>query len=343
MGLLSDHIDEAARQSLQTMERATTLPVGWGNIRKNTGNSPFWTPCYFNGAELPMYTISSVPSNAYYINLVICCLVNALLTFSTIILNGLTVLAYWKSSQLKKKACYFLVMLLSSSDFVTGVCCNSLYTVYLAAETVGDHSGCYLIELLTPLTNVCCVASASILIVLNFERYLGICHVIFHQKHVTKPRCVMASLIVSFFIFVGLMAHFIAGAILGRLLYAIVVSAIFLTVTLMYVRIFNHNRQMVNPIGHVSQTRHARKMKFLKSCIMIIGASMMCFMPVTLYTVVKRQEFPVVVFGLWSITSFFANATVNSIIFFWKNRALRSVAIKILRQTPRKPLFSSAT
>ena len=325
----------AARQSLQTMERTTTLPVSGGNVSNNTANSPFWTPCYFNGAELKVYTISSVPSNAYYINLVMCCLVNALLTFSTIILNSLTVLAYWKSSQLRKKTCYFLVMLLSSCDFAIGLLCNSRFTVFLAIETLAGHSGCTLLALLTPLASLFTIASLAIFMVLHFERYLGICHVFVHRNKVTKPRCLVACLIVFFALLSGPTTYLFIDENAGKVIQVVLVSILVSMITFMYVRIFFGNRH-VELRCHASQIRNAREMKFAKSCIMVVGASMICFLPVIVYHVVKRKELQIVLIGLWAITSYFANATVNSIIFFWKNRVLRNEGMKILRRTSRK-------
>ena len=130
------------------MEQTITLTVDERNMTTNTSDhntsSFFSRPCSISGVELPIYTFTSLPSKGYYINFVICCLVNALLTCSTITLNSLTVLAYWKSSQLRKKTCYFLVMLLSLSDLAVGVLSNSIFTAYLAVETLAGHSGCFL-------------------------------------------------------------------------------------------------------------------------------------------------------------------------------------------------------
>ena len=319
------------------MKQTTTLAVGGRNVSNNSANSPVLTPCFFKGIELQFLSLSSAPSNAYYINLVTCCLINALLTCSTIILNGLTVLAYWKSSQLRKKTCYFLVMLLSLSDLATGVFGNSLFTVYLATETMAGDSACSLMVICVLSTSLCGVTSFSIFMVLHFERYLGICHAICHRNYVTKRRSLMASLVVFFFFQLFFKAYFI-NKNLGSLLFTSLLAVLLLMIIFMYVSIFIGNRKRTDLSCHSNQVRHARKVKFAKACIMIVGASVICFLPLTVHIVIKRKELNIVMFGVWSLTTYYASATINSVIFFWKNRVLRKEGMKIIRQTTRKVL-----
>ena len=86
----------------------------------------------------------------YYINHVICFEFNILIMVSSTILNTTTVLAYLKSSQLRKKTSYFLIMLLSTSDLGTSMRCSSMHSIILLRDMLGYESS----SLTLPYTNL---------------------------------------------------------------------------------------------------------------------------------------------------------------------------------------------
>ena len=53
-----------------------------------------------------------------YIQLIFLCVVNIIFAFSGLILNKLVIVSFLKSSQLRKKLCHFMIMVLSCSDLV---------------------------------------------------------------------------------------------------------------------------------------------------------------------------------------------------------------------------------
>ena len=76
-------------------------------------------------------------SNKYIINHVIACVFNALLTLMTISLNSVTILTFWKSSQLRSKVPNFLIMVQSCIDLGVGAIGSSLFTLGLLDEIRG--------------------------------------------------------------------------------------------------------------------------------------------------------------------------------------------------------------
>ena len=54
----------------------------------------------------------------YFVNLIFIFVVNILLFFSGICLNSMVMVSFWRSVQLRKKLCYFTVMVLSSCDLL---------------------------------------------------------------------------------------------------------------------------------------------------------------------------------------------------------------------------------
>ena len=65
------------------------------------------------------------------IQLIFLYVMNVILNFSGIFLNTLVTASSWKSSQLRKKLCHFMVMVLSCFDFAAVVTNNSATLFYL--------------------------------------------------------------------------------------------------------------------------------------------------------------------------------------------------------------------
>jgi hypothetical protein len=64
--------------------------------------------------------------SSYFINLVFIFAVNVFFFFSGIFLNSLIILSFWRSIQLRKKLCYFMIMVLFCCDLLTVLTNNSL-------------------------------------------------------------------------------------------------------------------------------------------------------------------------------------------------------------------------
>ena len=65
---------------------------------------------------------------------------------STILLNSVAILTISKSSQLKEKLCYFLVLVQSSLDLLVGVIIQPLFIIMWANYAKGNVEGQYIVE-----------------------------------------------------------------------------------------------------------------------------------------------------------------------------------------------------
>ena len=61
---------------------------------------------------------SEVMESIYSFNLISILVVNILFFCSGICLNSLVIVSFWRSVQLRKKLCYFMIMVLSSCDLL---------------------------------------------------------------------------------------------------------------------------------------------------------------------------------------------------------------------------------
>ena len=84
------------------------------------------------------YYAGTSSSNDFVINRIVVCVFNGVLILSTISLNSVAIRTISKSSQLKKKMCYFLVLVLSVADFLVGVLPLPLSIIVFANEIKGN-------------------------------------------------------------------------------------------------------------------------------------------------------------------------------------------------------------
>ena len=125
----------------------------------------------------------------YFINLILIFAVNVFFFFSGICLNSLVILSFWRSVQLRKKLCYFMIMVLSCCDLLTVLTNNplmALITMSWLNEKLDVNARWAHISMNS--TNIFLGFSLFALLVMNFDRYLATSYPIFHRTSVTKRR-----------------------------------------------------------------------------------------------------------------------------------------------------------
>ena len=265
----------------------------------------------------------------YYINHVICFEFNILIMVSSTVLNTTTVLAYWKSSQLRKKTSYFLIMLLSFSDLGTVLGCSSMRSIILLRDMLGYERSSLTLPYII-LMIVFFGMSYSILWVLIIERYLGIVHPLFHRNNVNKPAALKVIIVLWFIMaIVGFIT--VLDPKIGKFVVGTTISLNLTGLIVIYVKIFLTGGRTV--VGNTSQQKaFLRKIKLAKSCLIAVGCGYVCLLPTAVMTFQPHSTFIKFVWWSWAFNLLHANPTLNSVIFFWRNPILRKEAKLILRQ-----------
>jgi hypothetical protein len=127
---------------------------------------------------------SSTMEFFHFINLIFIFALN-----SGICLNSLVILSFWRSVQLRKKLCHFMIMVLSCCDLLavlTGHRLTALHAMLFLTEKLDAHPGWVFIS--TKFSTVFVSFSLLALLVMNFDRYLATYYPIFHRTSVTKGR-----------------------------------------------------------------------------------------------------------------------------------------------------------
>ena len=126
----------------------------------------------------------------YFVNLIFILGVNVLFFFSGICLNSLVIVSFWRSVQLRKKLCYFTIMILSCCDLLA-VLTSHPVTALRAVLWLNEKSGVYPRRQLVffhkqyiTFTGFSLLA----LLVISVDRYLATHYPILHRRSVTKGK-----------------------------------------------------------------------------------------------------------------------------------------------------------
>ena len=302
--------------------------------------------CYFFNDEIQM--IDGILSNVRYINLIIALIVNITLTITTISLNSVTILAYRRSGFLKSKKSYFLIMLLSVVDLLVGLFPNASYVLVLI-NIVIEHQKCEIYVLFYYECYLLAPMSLMTLFGLNIERYLSILHPFYHRTKVTKSK--LLKMIVSFWFLTIILRvpSLVYGKTMNILPSILIFLIAFLTVYI-YVAIFITARK--RPRGtetreageqltqaRIHEERSNRKeqlqnIKMAKSCAIVVALVFTCNVPMALTKLLPQSNISSLL-ALWSGTVVLSASSMNSLVFFWKNVALRKEAKQLFKKQQR--------
>ena len=262
-----------------------------------------------------------------------------------IYLNSVVIVILWKSSQLGRKLCYFMILVLSCFDLAVVVVTHPVLivaTIYFSLEEINathENARKFISFILYGLSMIA-------LFTLNVERFLAITCPFFYQASVTKARLVcFEAFLMS--ILVGLSpSYFIRKSIVHSVITIFVPLFMFLFMFSNY-KLFviakskRRNKNIV-PLtmatSAVDQNLRKRilNLKNISTCSLAVGCFFLCCSPQIAYSTLRLAsgaslyDKKVFLFHLWLCTFTSMNSTFNCLIFFWRNSILRREGLKIV-------------
>ena len=266
-----------------------------------------------------------------YIQLISLCIVNIIFVFSGSILNAMVIASFWQSSQLRKKLCHLMIMILSCFDFASVITNHAGLSAYLICWLKEDYDSLPKLRIYLDYSVTFLALSLVVLLVMTFERYLGTHYPIFHHTSVTRRR-ILTLLATLLTILTGIYMISRNDLIISGSR-ASTISGFLILLSLFYlnIKLFTISRKVRR-----QKNKATISLKGVSSCLLVVTCHGVLLMPTFVHVAVSVSTTSKQATGrklafFWAITSFSMNATFNSLIFFWKNKVLRKEGIKILK------------
>ena len=275
---------------------------------------------------------------AYFINLIFIVSLNVLFFLSGTFLNSLVIISFWKSAQLRKKLCYFMIMVLSCCDLLAVLTTHpldALFTILRLTEKFDAYPSW--VDISSKLSINFPGFSLLALLVMNFDRYLATHYPIFHRTSVTKGK-LLTFLAVLCIVQLTLSLMSINDSVITHpvelLVYFIIICPpmLFINYKLFTIARKSRRNEQVSPEKKKTFSR-----KNISSCLLAVVCFVIFSIPVFIYSGLKaasKKETAtldgVELVAIWAKTIGSMNSTFNCLIFYWKNKILRTEGIKII-------------
>ena len=266
------------------------------------------------------------------IHLIFLCVLNIIFFFSGVVLNTLVIITISKSTQLRKTLCHFMIMVLSCCDLLTVTGFSSVTILDLIAWSTENNHLFSKMENYRGLRTISSGFSQCAIIVMCIERYLGAYYPFFHKTSVTKRRLLtlLAILIILPTILLIISTNHLVISVEVRIS---VFIAIFNSPLVFFnYKLFKISRKMRRQSATSPEKR--RSLKNINTCLLAVACLVFFSVPLCLCVFFGLVEGSASdnarLSRVWGATATVMNCSFNCLIFFWKNKVLRSEGIKIV-------------
>ena len=274
----------------------------------------------------------------YFINLIFIFAVNVCFFFSGICLNSLVIISFWRSVQLRKKLCYFMIMVLSCCDLlavITNSPLQALIAILWLTERLDVNARWAHISIKS--TRSFLAFSLLALLVMNFDRYLATSYPILHRTSVTKGRLLtLLAILIIVEVILGVLSvndFVLPMQVHSAIFFCFFIPAmIFINYKLfLVVRKSRRNRRIAPAM------KKKFSLKNVSSCLLAVACVVVLSIPACVYiglriTLTETHTLDMAnLAAIWGKTIASMNCTFNCLIFYWKNKVLRTEGLKVMK------------
>ena len=279
-----------------------------------------------------------------FFHLIFLSVLNIIFCFSGVVFNTLVIITILKSTQLRKKLCHFMIMMLSCCDLLTVLIYGSAYILYFIAWfTKNDLHATVIIY--RYFSNFLAGLSLLTLMVMCIERYLGVYYPFFHKTSVTRRRLLTLLAIFAIPLTVLITSTSTNDSLISRAVAYSIFMVIYVPPFVFFnYKLFKMSRKIHRQNAISPELRRRISLKHINTCLLAVACLVFSSIPISVYVTLVVIEGSmsdnVIVSELWATTTTVMNCSFNSLIFFWKNKLLRDEGIKIIKKIKDRVLRS---
>ena len=271
-------------------------------------------------------------------------LFNNFLSYTTIMLNVVTIHAIRKTSSLPTTL-KTLLLNLAVTDVGVGLIVQPSYTSLLV-KWLQNSDDCNFRGAFVMISSTFCLASFLGVLAVSVDRFLAI-HLHLRYQELVTPRRVVAVVISMWLLSVGfpvVVSHLLSDlyslltfllGILGLVLTTLVNIRLYLTAQRHKNQI--HSLQLQDVRDNSEMSRFASLVKSAVGILYVYLLFLICYLPFLICLVATEINGPSIPLKSWfifSLTLIFLSSSLNPVIYCWKMRHIRRAIMEILRNTP---------
>ena len=267
-----------------------------------------------------------------FINLICLCFVNGFFTLAGIFLNSIIIISLWKSSQLRRKTCHFLILVLSCFDLaVVLVGHPTIMLTAISSWSSGYKTALQISKWFSIAYIVLQGLAFCALLTMNIDRYLAIAHPLFHKTSVTKSRLLKLMLVLQLPLLVVPFSSSIAYLWkLCNIIPAVFVAILVTVMLFINGRMFVITQSKTRAIAVQRSTRSV-EVKRCHTCLVVMACFLICVSPAIAYNALRFHGITFDgMFRFWAATAATMISSLNCVIFAWRNRVLYTEVKKTL-------------
>ena len=170
------------------------------------------------------------------------------------------------------------------------------------------------------------------------DRYLATSYPIFHRTSVTKGR-LLTLLAILIIVEVILRVMSLNNFVISDQMHGVIIGILFMPPMLfinyklfLVVRKSHKNKRMSTEIKKTYSLKHISSCLLVVACVVVLSIPLGVYIGLTInsaettYTLDNAN-----LARLWTITMALMNCTFNCLIFYWKNKVLRTEGLKVLK------------
>ena len=174
--------------------------------------------------------------------------------------------------------------------------------------------------------------SSFALLVMNFDRYLATSYPIFHRTSVTKGRLLsLLAILIVVEITLNVMSlnDFVISYQVHSVIFSILLipPMLFINYKLFLVVRKSHRNKRISP-----EMKKRLSLKNISSCLVVISIPWFVYIGLRINSPETKETLDNAnLAGLWDLTITLTNCTFNCLIFYRKNKVLRTERLKVLK------------
>ncbi|XP_066024376.1 adenosine receptor A3-like [Pocillopora verrucosa] len=279
--------------------------------------------------------------------LVASCVFNSFLSYTTIILNIVTIHAIRKTALLPKTL-RTLLLSLAASDVGVGLLVQPLYISTLVSRLNQKRIDCISYKKLLAAMHFFCISSFLNVVTISVDRFLAVHLHLRYQELVTHERVIAA--VISIWLFSAVICSNLFWApsvIISQVIRLVIITVCFILVVIVYWRIYivlkRHKKQIQDlqvqeaeqgvQNGDLSNFLKLRKSALGTFCVCIVF--LLCYLPSYILSCLflARPSSLISLHEAWHylISLLFLNSSLNPVIYCWKMKPIRRTLMDIMR------------